>query len=622
LIAYLRLQGVPEFGRGTATIRSGMQGAAGAAEELGGAVGTTERALINAGRQSAVAASGTAKYRAAQLSAVAATERYNTVLADSTATVRQMATAEAALIRANERVRASAPTSAILETGRATQVAEERMTGFRSSAASSVETLAKLGVGLGAFELARKAIEFVSAGKELTDSLNQVQAASRASDAEMGSVRAQALALGKDLSVPAATAVDAADAILELVKAGIKLPRALEAARPALLLAAATNTNMADTAKVLGDTMDVWQISGDKAAHVANILASSALGASHDLMGLFDAIKTGGPTATALGIGFDDTAAAITLLAKNAISTTMAGNGLKVMLTSLTKDSPATKRALADLGVTAFNQQGKFIGFSKLFDQLHSAQKRFGPDSEAFLRDLNMAFGARAQSVAKLFAKEGGEAYDAVVKRLESGNLQRYADLMNRGVAAGFRQLNKEATAAGIAVYSKFEPSIAAAVTWLGTNLPHAASGAQSALRPLESFIGEGLGAAFHLLGEGIHYAGDVLGPVSHLIGDLETPLGAAAAAALAMWAALKVSRGVVVAYDTVRFAVASVAGATRNGIADFTAYGRSVNATLAGNATESQLASRIMQADFAEIAASALQSAAEVRSRASDRLR
>jgi hypothetical protein len=80
------------------------------------------------------------------------------------------------------------------------------------------KTALELGLLIGGIEIARKAIEFVSAGKHLTDALNSVQAASHATDAEMLAVRAQAIALGKDLSIPGATAIDAAEAIDDLVR--------------------------------------------------------------------------------------------------------------------------------------------------------------------------------------------------------------------------------------------------------------------------------------------------------------------------------------------------------------------------------------------------------------------
>ena len=63
-------------------------------------------------------------------------------------------------------------------------------------------------IKIGGIELVKKSAEFVMAGKDLTTALNGVQAAARATDDEMKPVRAQVIALGHDLTVPRATAVE------------------------------------------------------------------------------------------------------------------------------------------------------------------------------------------------------------------------------------------------------------------------------------------------------------------------------------------------------------------------------------------------------------------------------
>lgn len=553
---YLAITGMQEARSGLASTQESLDLTGAAAKRTGVAVGATEKALAASGKTATVAASGSAKLRAAQLSQLAAQERLTTLVDTGNASLARLASAEAAVIRANERVKASTPAASIKATASAATAAESRMAAMNERFVGFLETAGKLGLALGGFEIAREAVEFVKAGKDLTDSLNQVQAASRATDAQMVAVRATAIRLGKDLTVPRATAVDAADAILDLVKAGIQLPRALQAVRPALLLSAATGATMADTAKVLGDTMDLFSLKGSQAAHTADILAASTFGASHDLMGLFDELKQAAPTAQALNIGLDDTVAALTLLAKHGISLSQGGAGLKTMLTNLTKDVPKARQALADLGVTAFDTQGRFVGFPSLFGQLHTAEQRFGKDSQKFVGDLNAAFGVRSQSVAALFAKEGTAAYDEVLARLKSGDLQKYANLMNRGVGAGMAQMRKEFTAAGIAVYQDLEPGLASAVDWLGTKLPGAAHEASGILGPFVHFVGGAGAEAWHLFADGAKLAGDILGPVVHIIDDIKAPLGGIGTVALAAYAGFRVLSAVPGLLETVALKV------------------------------------------------------------------
>lgn len=538
----IRISGAQSAQRDILGVQRSMSLTGETAGRAAAGIGKTEAALGGVGTASTRAASGSAKFRASQLSALAANERYNTVLADEDASLARLAAAEAAVIRANERMKASA-------VGAAAPVARlgaeaEASGGMMSRAATSVGGLARtaagLGVALGGFELAKKGAEFIGAGKDLTTALNGVQAAAHATDAEMAAVRTQAIGLGKDLTVPAATAVDAAQAVEDLVRAGMTLPRAMAAARPALLLAAAAQVDTADAARFLGDTLDDFQLPADQAAHVANVLAGAATSAGGGLSDMFDAIKYAGPYARAAQVPVEDLVTAIADLAKGGIQGSMSGTGLRMMLQSLAKNAPAAQKALADLGVVAFDAQGRFVGLRNLIGQLHDAQASFGDDSKRFLADISTAFGARASTIVASLAHKGVEGYDQFAKRVGSGDVQKYADLMNRGFSANMTQIRKQLTAAGIDVYQKLEPALSSAANWLGTTLPHDLGVLSSILGPTVHLVGDGLGGAWQVATVAMHAADDVLGPIAHFLEQHEGLTTGVATGVLSMWAAWK----------------------------------------------------------------------------------
>jgi len=481
LIGYLRIDGAAQADKQILKVQESLDLTAGAAQKTGASVEGTEAALKGAGRAAGTLAASSGKLRAAQLSQVAAQERYNDLLAKGDASTRQLASSEASLIRANERVAASQPKLRPLGTDSA--AAADGVGKLREGLIGTVETLAKLGIAVGAFELLRKGIEIGKAGPELTTALNGVQAAAHASDEEMTKARAAAIGLGKDLTVPKATAVDAAEAIQDLVKAGVSLDRAMVAAKPAMLLAAAAQVDLADAARVTGDVMDDFQLKADKATHVANVMAAGANAAGGGLMDLFTALKYVGPVARTLGIDVDTTTAALTELAKSGIQGSMAGTSLRAMLVGLTGTTKMNKAAMADLGLAVWDTQGKFKGLPVLFDQLHAAQERLDPKTFANL--VYKAFGQRALPAVAQFAHEGGAGFDEFYKKMEAGDVQAFADKMNRGLSAGGAQLKKEITSWAIDLYTKLGPAVSDAVWWLGTNLPHAISEAQHTFGPL-----------------------------------------------------------------------------------------------------------------------------------------
>lgn len=552
LVGYLTIKGGAEADRQVRSVQRGLDLTSRSAEKFGASLKTSEAQLARAGRTADSVSARSGKLRAAQLSVVAAQERYNAVLNAGNASTARLASSEAALIRAQQRLAAIRPAPIVRpETPGLLERSRHGLVGM-------VETVGKLGLSLGAFELGMKAIEEFKEGNQLTTSLNAVQAASQATDAEMLKVRATAVAMGKDFTIPGATAVDAADAINDLVKSGVALDRALVAARPALLLAAAAQVNIADAARVTGDVLDDFHLKADQAGHVANVLAAASNSAGGGLMDLFDGMKYAGPTARTLGIDVATTAAALVELAKSGMQGSLGGTAFSNMLARLNPTAKSAKMALHDLGVNAFDAHGKFVGLPVVFDQLHAAMERMNP--QQFAQAVQIAFGARAKNAVFNFAHGGAAAFDEFYRKMQAGDVQDYADKMNRGLSAAGKQLRKEVVSWAIDINGKVQPALASAVFALGDSLPHAIATAQRTLKPLEDEFGAVLVPTLRL-------TAGVLGLVSTGLTDVGTLLSHHAGTVqvlgtvvVGMWAAWKgytiatvAVRAVGSALDTVR---------------------------------------------------------------------
>lgn len=556
-------------------------------------------------------AAAEATLQAAQARVTVAQERQNAVLAGGAASTRELAVAEASLIRANERLAATGAAGAagLAGTARAAGAAEASVAGFHTRLLRTVETLGKLGLAFGGFELARKGIEFVRAGADLTTALNGVQAAARATNRQMVAVRAESINLGRDLRVPGATAVDAADAIQDLVRAGMRLPRAMEAARPALLLASAAQVDTADAARYLGDTLDDFQLPAREAARVANLLAGAATSAGGGLSEMFTALSYAGPYARSAGVSVDEVVASIAELAKSGIQGSRAGTGIARMLQQLAAPSDKAKGALRDLGIQAWDTQGRFVGFQKLFGQLHGAQERMGVDTERWSRDIATAFGARAATAINVFAHRGAEGFDYFWEHARTGNVQKFADTMNRGFSAAMGQLRKVFTDAGITIYQSIEPGLARVAMWLGRTIPQAAAALGHAFGPVLGL----LGAGWRVLEGPIRATGDALGFVTRTMrvaSPVAKGLAVATAGMFTAWAGYRV---VSAAANVIRLAFTRVSTLASNAASGFGRYRAGVSGAFRGAAADAALAARIQQAEFASIEAAAMREAAVV---------
>jgi TP901 family phage tail tape measure protein len=527
LVGYLRLEGGPAFDRGVMGAKRSLDLTGESATKAAAALGKTEAKLAGAGQAAATLSTENTRLRAAQLSVVAAQERYNALVAAGTGNTARLASAEATLLRAQDRLAAFRPPP---DPG--------GLVRMRTNTLRAVETLGKLGLAFGVFELARKGLEAFQAGNELTTSLNAVQAAAQASDEQMVKVRATAVGLGKDLTVPGATAVDAADAINDLVKSGIALDRAMAAARPSLLLAAAAHVKLADAAVIEGRVLDDFRLPAEQAGHVANVLAAAANSAAGGLVELSEGMKFAGPTARAVGVDVTTTSAALVLMAKSGHEGTIGGTAFANMLTRLAPVSKAAKTAMAELGVNAWDAQGKFRGLPVVVEQLHRAQERLSP--KQFAQDVQIAFGNRARLAVFDFAHGGAASLDMFTKRLQAGDVQKYANTMNRGLSAAGTQLRKEFTSWAVDLNGKVQPALAEATFWLGDNLPHAISRTQHTLEPLEHELAGVFIPAWHLLAGTLGVAAAGLGDVAHLLEQHRGTVQVVGTVVLGMWAAWK----------------------------------------------------------------------------------
>ncbi|WP_432185503.1 phage tail tape measure protein, partial [Streptomyces tendae] len=140
-----------------------------------------------------------------------------------------------------------------------------------SRARDSVKSLAVLLSG-GALTLG--AADLVKEGGEYQQAMNAFGATTGATQLQMQRAAATANQLGNDLRLPGATAADAAEAMVELAKAGFRTDQAISSTQASLVLASAAQVNAADSAKYLGDMMDQFGMGADKAGVAADTLAA------------------------------------------------------------------------------------------------------------------------------------------------------------------------------------------------------------------------------------------------------------------------------------------------------------------------------------------------------------
>lgn len=301
--------------------------------------------------------------------------------------------------------------------------------------------------------------ELVKTGNEYQRQTNTLGAVTNANAIQM--IRAGAIAhqLGSDLTLPASTAADAAEAMVDLAKAGFKANMAMAAARPALELSTGLHVAAADAAMYLGDTMDQFGLGANQAAKAADTLAATATGASGGIKDIWYAMKYAGPVANALGVSMQDTAAAIVGLGKAGIIGQTAGTTLRGAFSNLAAPTDQMADGLKTLGIQAFDSQGKFKGLTNVIGGLHKAQHEL--TNEEFVGAVKKAFGKPAMSGMIALGHQGVDAFQTYqVAVNQTGKAAQIAGAQSKGLTGAMTQLKTQSKTTGLAIYEGMSPGL------------------------------------------------------------------------------------------------------------------------------------------------------------------
>ena len=204
------------------------------------------------------------------------------------------------------------------------------------------------------------------------------------------------------------SAVEAANGVEELVRAGVSASDVLGGGLDgALSLAAAGQIEVAEAAGIASTAMTQFKLSGDKIPHVADLLAAGAGKAMGGVDDLGMALKQSGLVASQFGLSIEETVGGLSAFASAGLLGSDAGTSLKAMLLALANPAGATAKKMEELGISAYDAQGQFVGLEGLAGVL---QERLGGLSDAQRQQaLAQIFGNDAVRAASILYEEGAD---------------------------------------------------------------------------------------------------------------------------------------------------------------------------------------------------------------------
>ena len=264
----------------------------------------------------------------------------------------------------------------------------------------------------------------VAVGKwmHFADLMKQAQVASNATSGEMDALSKSALTMGTAFGL---SAFSVAEAQIELGKAGLTAKEQLSGGLSgALSLAAAGQLEVGKATEIATSALSQFNLTGKDVPHIADLLAAGANKALGGVSELGEALKQGGLVASSFGISIDETVGTLAAFAQQGLLGSDAGTSMKTMLIALANPSKQAAEKMAELGINAYDAQGKFVGLAGLAQQLQTGMKDLTQEQRN--QALATIFGTDAIRSANVLFKEGSEG---IQKWTKDVNDQGYAAL-------------------------------------------------------------------------------------------------------------------------------------------------------------------------------------------------
>lgn len=202
------------------------------------------------------------------------------------------------------------------------------------------------------------------------------------------------------------SATDAADAMIELTKAGISVKDQLGGALAGTLnLAAAGQTDVATATQIAAVAMTQFKLNASGIPHVADLLAAGADRALGSVTDLGYGLSQAGLPAHNLGVSLDQTVATLAEFAQAGLIGEKGGTTLKQMFLRLENPTAAADAALKKYNISLYDSQGNFVGMTKLAGELHDNLQ--GLTLAQREQTLATIFGSRAIQGANVLYQDG-----------------------------------------------------------------------------------------------------------------------------------------------------------------------------------------------------------------------
>lgn len=320
----------------------------------------------------------------------------------------------------------------------ATKDFADRTASFARDNEQNLDRVGKASMILGGALLAGVGVA-VKAFMEFDSAMSEVQASTHETAANMDLLRDAAITAGAETAF---SAKEAAQGIDEMAKAGVTTKDIIGGGLTgALSLAAAGSLGVGEAAEIAASAMTQFKLSGEDIPHLADLLAAGAGKAQGSVQDMGAALNQAGLVAASTGLTIEETTGGLAAFASAGLTGSDAGTSFKSMLQRLTPQSAEAAAKMNELGISAYDAEGNFIGLDALSRNLQDSMK--GLDSESRNAAMGVMFGSDAVRAANVLYEQGatGGIADWIDKVNDAGYAAVTASIKQDNLAGDIEKL-------------------------------------------------------------------------------------------------------------------------------------------------------------------------------------
>lgn len=295
-------------------------------------------------------------------------------------------------------------------------------------------------------------------GIDFEKTMSGVEAVTGAAGKELEDLELKAREMGKSTTKSSS---QAAEAMEYMGLAGWETTQIIEGIEPVLRLSEAGNLDLARASDLVTDSMSAMGIEVQDLDRYLDVVAQTARSSNTDIDAMMEAYLGVGGVLRGLDADLEDSAVALGMLANAGIKGSESGKSLSAILTNLTAPTGRAKKALDELGFSAFDAEGNFKGIDEVLFELKDTFKDMTPEQQNMYK--SMIAGKEHTKGLNALLNGLDDTYEELSESIgdSEGALMTMAEIMNDNTAGSISRLLSSVQELALTIYDKMKPAIA-----------------------------------------------------------------------------------------------------------------------------------------------------------------